>query len=74
MSAIGSIESKHDIDDTQDERLSSCEQLWSEAKTNIRTPNALIGHLVLSVRLRDIRTPNALIGHLVLSVRLRDAI
>jgi hypothetical protein len=33
MAAMGSIESKHDIDDTQDACLSSCGQLWSETKT-----------------------------------------
>ena len=32
MAAIGSIESKHDTSDAQDEYLSSCEQLQSEAK------------------------------------------
>jgi hypothetical protein len=38
MAAIGSIESKHDNDDAEDECLSSCEQLWSGTKKNIRTP------------------------------------
>jgi hypothetical protein len=37
MAAVGSIETKHDIDDSRDGCLSSCGQLWSEAKTSVRT-------------------------------------
>jgi hypothetical protein len=38
IGAIGSIETKHNIEDTQYGCLSSCGQLWSEAKTNAWTP------------------------------------